>query len=218
MREMMVRVVPLVDRLEGLVKHAVDAVLDHHLVVARLDVDVRGPALDGVEDDGVDQLDDRRRLLLRDRVDRQRLFALFVLADERHAEAFGGFIEHALGRLRLLQLVADGRGRGHFDLERRAEQQLQLVELQHVGRIADHDGDVAVLALLRQELVADHQLQGDVLEELVIDLEVLEVDVLEAVLLGHPLRARGLAGRVGILVKDRAWIGGHEWSLIARRC
>ena len=33
-------VVPLVDRLHRLVEHAVDAVLDHHLGVARLDVDV----------------------------------------------------------------------------------------------------------------------------------------------------------------------------------
>ena len=188
-------VMALVDRLERFVEHAVDAVLDDHFVVARLDVNVRGAALDGVEDDRVDQLDDRRRLLLRDRVDRQRLFAFFVFADELHAEAFGRFVEDALGRLGLLQLVADGGGRGHFDFERRAEEQLQLVELEDVGRIADHDGDVAVLALLRQELVADHQLERDVVEELVIDLEVLEVDVLEAVLLGQALRTRGFTGR-----------------------
>jgi hypothetical protein len=56
----------LVDRVERLVEHAVDAVLDHHLVVAGLDVDVRGAALDGVEDDRVDELDDRRGVL-RDR-------------------------------------------------------------------------------------------------------------------------------------------------------
>ena len=79
-----------------------------------------------------------------------------------HAEAFGGFVEDALRRLGLLQLVADRGGRGHLDLQRRAEEQLQLVELEDVGRIADHDRDVAVLALLRQELVADHQLERDV--------------------------------------------------------
>src|SRR3954453_8127698 len=58
-------VVALVDRIERFVEHAVDAVLDDDFVVSRLDVNVRGAALDGVEDDGVDQLDDRRRLLLR---------------------------------------------------------------------------------------------------------------------------------------------------------
>ena len=211
--------VALVDRLEGLVEHAVDAVLDDDFVVAGLDVNVRGPALDGVEDDGVDQLDDRRRFLLRDRVDRQRLFAVFVLADQRHAEAFGGFVEDALRRLGLLQLVADGRRRGHPDLERSAEEKLQLVELEHVGRIADDDGDVAVLALLRQELVADHQLERDVAEELVIDHEVLEVDVVETVLLGHSLGTRGLAGRIGVLVEQRARVCGHGWSsFIALRC
>src|SRR6266542_4101828 len=200
-------VVALVDRVEGLVEHAVDAVLDDDLVVARLDVDVRGPALDSVEDDGVDQLDDRRRLLLGDRVDRQRLFALVVLADELHAEALGGLIEHALRRLRLLELVADGRRRGHLDPQRRAEEELELVELQHVRRVAHHDGDVPVLPFLRQELVADHQIERHGAEELVIDLEMLEVDVREAVLLGHPARARGLPQWVDLV--ERARISGH---------
>ena len=54
------RVVALVDRLHRLVEHAVDAVLDHDLAVLGLDVDVRRPALDGVEEDRVDQPDDRR--------------------------------------------------------------------------------------------------------------------------------------------------------------
>jgi hypothetical protein len=37
------RVVLLGDRLHGRLEHTVDAVLDHHLVVAGLDVDVRAP-------------------------------------------------------------------------------------------------------------------------------------------------------------------------------
>ena len=207
-------VMALVDRIERLVEHAVDAVLDHHLVVAGLDVNVRGAALDGVEDDRVDELDDRRRVLLRDRVDRERLFAVLVLADELHAEAFGGFVEHALGRLRLLQLVADRRRRGDLHLQRRAEEQLQLVELEHVRRIADHDRDVAVLAMLGQELVADHQLQRDVAEELVIALEVLQVDEREAVLLRQTAGARGLTGRVGVLVERAIRISDHVRSII----
>src|ERR1041385_998239 len=39
-------VMALVDRVERLVEDAVDAVFDDHLVVARLDVNVRGAALD----------------------------------------------------------------------------------------------------------------------------------------------------------------------------
>src|SRR3954452_1556300 len=202
-------VVALVDRLERFVEDAGDAVLDDHFVVARFDVNVRGAALDRVEDDRVDQLDDWRRLLRGDRVDRQRLFAFLVFADEGHAETFGGLVEHALRRFGLLQFVADRGGRGHFDLQRRAEEQFQFVELEDVGRITDHDGDVAVLALLRQELIADHQLQRNVFEELVIDLEVIEVDVLETVLVGQPLRTRGFTGGIGVLVEERAWIGGH---------
>ena len=202
-------VMALVDRIERFVEHAVDAVLDHHLVVARLDVNVRGAALDGVEDDRVDELDDRRRVLLRDRVDRQRLFAFLVLRHELHAEAFGGFVEDALRRLGLLQLVADRRRRGDLDLQRRAEEQLQLVELEDVRRIADDDRDVPVLPMLRQELIADHQVERDVPEELVIDLEVLQVDVREAVLLRQAAGARGLPGRVGVLVERAVRISDH---------
>ena len=41
-----------------------------------------------------------------------------------------------------------------------------------------------------------------------IDLEVLQVDVREAVLLRDALRARGLARRIGGLV-ERAVVGSH---------
>ena len=59
MRLMIVGVVPLVDRLHRLVQNAVDAVLDDDLAILGLDVDVRRPPLDGVEENGVDQPDDR---------------------------------------------------------------------------------------------------------------------------------------------------------------
>ncbi len=47
------------DRPHGRLQHAVDAVLDDHRVVLRLDVDVAGAPLDGGEDRRVDQADDR---------------------------------------------------------------------------------------------------------------------------------------------------------------
>src|SRR5581483_2484042 len=203
------RVMAFVDRLERFVEHAVDAVLDDDFVVARFDVNVRCAALDRVEDDRVDELDDRRRFLLRDRVDRQRLFAFFILADELHAEAFRGFVEDALGRFRLLQLVSNGSRRGDLHLERSAEKELELVETKDVGRIADDDVNVAVLAALGQELITDHQLQWNIVEQLMVDLEVLQVDEGEAVLLRDALRARGFTVHIGILQKG-ARITGHS--------
>ena len=77
------------------------------------------------------------------------------------------------------------------------EEQLELVELEHVGGIADDDGDVAVLAPFRQELIADHQIERNRLKQTVIDLEVLEVDVREAVLSRDAFCARGLGAGVG---------------------
>ena len=54
------RRVHLVRRAQLLDQPAVDAVADAQRVVARLDVDVAGAFLDGVVDEVVDQLDDRR--------------------------------------------------------------------------------------------------------------------------------------------------------------
>ena len=73
-------VVLLGDRLHGRLEHAVDAVLDHHLVVAGLDVDVGGAAVQGVEDRGVDEADDRRLVGL-DLVDGEDFLAVVVVAE-----------------------------------------------------------------------------------------------------------------------------------------
>ena len=67
-------------------------------------------------------------------------------------------------------------------------------------------------APLRQELIPDHQIQRNRLEQTVIDLEVLEVgDVREAVLLGDTLRPRRLSGRVGRVLVERAiLVNSHD--------
>ena len=57
----------------GLLEHAVDAVADPHLVVLGLEVDVGGAALDGLRDDPVHELDDRRVLAAGAEVDRRVL-------------------------------------------------------------------------------------------------------------------------------------------------
>ena len=110
-------VVPLVDRVHRLVEDAVDAVLDDDDVLLRLDVDVRGAALDRVEDDRVDELDDRRGVL-RDPVDREGLLALLVLGDELHPEVLGRLVEDALRGLALLEDVADRGAAADLDPER----------------------------------------------------------------------------------------------------
>ena len=92
----------------------------------RLDVDVASAALDGVEERGVDQLDDRalvRVMVSSERPPRRR---------RRPAPAGCGSPRSPrrarAGRFRLLQQLLDGRRRAHLDLHRLAEQHLELVE------------------------------------------------------------------------------------------
>jgi len=66
-----------------------------------------------------------------------------------------------------------------------------------------------------QELIADHQVQRNVAKELMIDLEVLQVHEREPVLIGETLRARGLTGRIEVLV-DGARISSHK-SVVGSR-
>ena len=55
----------LADRRHGLREHAVDAELDAHRIVASLDVNVTGPALQRGKDRGIDQANDRADVALR---------------------------------------------------------------------------------------------------------------------------------------------------------
>ena len=182
-------VVPLVDRVHRLVEHAVDPVLDDDDVLLRLDVDVRGAALDRVEDDRVDELDDRRGVL-RDPVDREGLFALLVLGHELHPELFGRLVEHALRGLALLQDVVDRRAAADLELQRQPGQKLQLVELHDVGRIGADDRQRLLRALLRDEDVAQHPLDRDRAEELGVHAEGRQVHVRQPQPLGERLRVR----------------------------
>ena len=109
MREMMVDVPVLGDGRHGVVQDAVDAVLDGDFLVARFDVDIAGAAFEGVEDGGIDQLDDRRDVAVDggELVDGEGFVGIVFVADDVEGEAFGDFFEDALGLLGLLEEVGD---------------------------------------------------------------------------------------------------------------
>src|SRR6266850_7213643 len=115
-----------------------DAILDDDLAVPRLDVDVRGAALQGVEDHRIHELDDRRRVA-REPVDGERFLPVLVLADELHAELLGRLLEDALARFGFLEDLLDGRPGADRDLDRLGEKALELVDHQDVGWIGDDD-------------------------------------------------------------------------------
>jgi hypothetical protein len=78
--------------------------------------------------------------------------------------------------------------------------------------VGDGDGEAAFGLLQRHEVVAEHHVHGDGLEELVLDLEVLQVDELGVVAAGEHLRALGL-GECVVAVRDGDRDGGHGVGL-----
>ena len=172
-------VVPLVDGVHRLIERAVDAVLDRHLGLAGLDMDVRGAPLDGVEEGGVDQLDDRA-LILGNAVDRQHLRLVALALDQLDTEVFGRFVEHPLGAFGLLQDLLDGGRGADLDLDRLAEEQLELVEAAHVRGIRHDHRHPTLELLLGDERIAEHQVEGNAPEQVVLDAEVPDVDELQA--------------------------------------
>ena len=91
------RVVLAADGRHGLGQHAVDAELDLHRVVAALDVNITGPALQGGKDGGVDQADDGAVAFGGEPVDGDAaVFRAVFVADDVERKAFAGFFQNAL--------------------------------------------------------------------------------------------------------------------------
>ena len=111
-----------------------------------------------------------------------------VFADD--LEAFAGFFQHALRLLGLLQDVGDLLQRRDFGDDALLQQQADLVDHHQLAGIGDRDHQLAVLRLFqRHEVVAEHQVDGDLLEQLVMQLEAGEVDEFAAIAPRHILRA-----------------------------
>ena len=174
-------------RLHHLVEHAVDAEADAELLLVGLDVDVGGPLLDGVEQDQVHQLDDRRlggAVLEVDGVE-----VVVAALDERHlgvVEAHHDLVEVGpLLGVEAIEGLADGLLRGHHHVDVVAGEELDVVDGEDVGRVAHGDDQRRAGAVDRHHQVLLGGGLGHQLEHLRIDLEVLEVDGGDAVLLGE---------------------------------
>ena len=157
----------------GLLENAVDPVLDVDVVVFGMDVDVAGPALQGVEDGGVHQPDDGALRLIGQFLNGDLLAGL-VLLDQ--GQALGGFLQHPLGRLALLEYVADLGGPGHPHHQSLPQQRAQLILQHQLAGVGNGHHQGAIDHLERDEVVAEHPLRGDVAEEFRIHGEVRQVD------------------------------------------
>ena len=177
----------LVDRPHCRLQHAVDAVLHVDRVFLRLDMDVARAPLDRTEDGRIDQPDDRA-LVGRQLLHRQLIVAAVVFAEDLHLEALGRFLQHARRALALLEHRLDGRRGADRHLDRRAEKHGELVDHRQVGWIRHDDDERVPVAVIRHEAVAEHQVRRNGAEEFVVDAGLRQVDELEPVAVGQPLR------------------------------
>ena len=168
--------------------------LTTHVAVARLDVDVRGAAFERVEHHRVDQLDYRRHLLVaRQPVHVQDLFALLGLAHERErvrAEAGGRVLEYARGGVAPLERFFDGRLGRDRGLQPQVQLRLDLVDHVEVRRVGHRHMERVAFPLERDEVVPDHQINRQLVDQMVVDLFRLRGRRIEAGS-GAPSRARG---------------------------
>ena len=158
-------VVLLGDGLHRRLEHAIDPVLDHHFLVAGLDVDVGGATVQGVEDRRIHEADDGRLVGL-DLVDGQDLVAVVVVVDDLDLERFRRLLQDALRSLAPLERLLDRRRGSHRRKNGRPEKERELVEHRDVRGVRHHQDEVAGLPPVGEEGVAKHQLDGDGLEQL----------------------------------------------------
>src|ERR1700685_4563274 len=164
------RVMLFADRRHGLRQHAVNTKLDDHGIVAGLDVNIGSSPLQRGKNRGIDQADDRAGVARRSQlVDGQRLFRARRLVFADNLEALAGLFQHALRLLRLLQNVGDLLQRGYFGDDPLLEQQADLVDHHQLTGIGDGNSQASIRRFFqRNEVVAEHQFDGDFLEQLMM--------------------------------------------------
>ncbi len=184
-------VVPLVERLQGGVEHAVDPVLDQHLAVLRLQVDVGGAAVDGPEDQRVHEAHDRA---VRGERAQRDLRVRLVVRHELEAQRLAGLLEEDLAPAVPLQDLRHPRGGGDHGVDRAAELELRLVHPREVVQPAEGQHDAPPRAPDGHAREADEQLERDLRPQRCVVGGVLEG-------IEREMQARGLTRRV---VRGRA--------------
>jgi GAF domain-containing protein len=159
-------------------------------------VDIRGALVDGVEQDLVDEADDRRII---DLVAADIAASLVVLARDIQvleieivaAEPLEGRVER-LGQLHQLGVELVVLDDDRLDAHARGE--LDLVDRIQPGRVRYADEHLAAAAEQRQHPVAVHQLVVDQARDIDIDLDRVQVEHRDAELMARgPAMSRGSA-------------------------
>ena len=192
----------------GVMQDAVNAVFDGDFLIPRLDMNVAGSPFQGIEDGGIDQLDDRGDVVVgRGKlIDGEGFVLIFLVGDDVQGKAFGDFFKNALALLGLLEKLGDLRESGDLYPEFLIEQKPELVDGVEIPRIGQRDIERAVLPLQRDKVVAKHQIDGDMAEQIVIDGRFAEIDVFAAIARGDRLSLSGFPS--GVVHTDT--FSGHK--------
>ena len=76
-----------------------------------------------------------------------------------------------------LQNVGDLLQRRNFGEDTLAEQQADLVDHHQLAGIGDRDGQAPVVRFIQgHEVIAEHQVHGDLFEQIVVQLEIAQID------------------------------------------
>ena len=129
--------------------------------------------------------------------------------------------EDTLRLLGFFQDVADLLQRRNFGDDPLSQQKADLVDHHQLAGIGDRDGESAVARLFqRNEVVAEHQVHWDFLEQIVLQLEAVQVDKLAPVAPGDILRAIGFRGRlIGRHAADLCSVAAvHDTWFLFRHC
>jgi len=187
------RVLEFHGRSHDIVKHAVDPEPDPEVFFVWLDVDIGGRALDGVGDEQVHQLDDGRFLAGALKLVHIHLFLFFLDLEVEFVLLLldGELVIHLLqldGVRRavvFLDRPGDGALRCDHRLDIEARHELDVIHGEHVGRVSGGNGQSGTDAAQRDDLVFLGGFQGDQLDHVGIDFEIIQVDRRDAVLVAE---------------------------------
>jgi hypothetical protein len=186
------------------------AVAHAEIVLVRLEVNVAGPLVDRLDQDLVDQLDDRGFLghlnIEIGRIDRCLINDLDILALGDHL--VDDIATHPIERLdELVDLSLGGQDR----LDRLTDDSLNLIEREDQIRIRCRDADAAAIAADGHDLVPVDQTAGHEGEHFLIDIGFAEVDQRDRELLAEDLEhiAFGHHAKAYQRVIDPLIRGGH---------
>ena len=133
----------------------------------------------------------------------------FVLAENLHLEAFGGFLEHALRAFALLQDVLNRGRRADAHADRRVQLDADFVDRLQIARIGHDDHERLPFTAIRHEAVAQHQVGRNAAEQTVVGMEVVQIQEFELIALGQEPRLDLFTG----VIRLRAFgLGVNRWT------